>query len=575
MRDFNTSRKIEEELREERKRFQDVAENAGEWVWEVDAGGRYTYSSPAVMKILGYKPEEVLGKHFSDFFHPEDRKGLKKTAEEIFSQRKPFREFLNRVVHRDGSDVWLSTSGVPLLDDNGNLLGYRGTDRDITERLRIERELRIKDKAIAHSLNGILLADLEGIIVYANPALLKMWGYDDDEVVGRASAEFLLKPKEAGKIIRHLHKKGEWKGELTAKKKDGTVITILLSASMVREENREPICLMGSFTDITDKKRIQEELRAEKEFVEEMLDSMPDGLVVFDPATGKLIRWNNAANRITGYNDEELACLINPRDCHPPEEHEKIFETMKRHEKEGRISIELTALTKDRGRVPVEVHATAFKDPEGKPKYIISVAHDITERKKLEEKLKKYRKHLEDMVEERTAELVKMNEKNLREIAKRKKSEKKLRISRAALQKQTKELESKNIALREILHQLDIEKKKIQDDVMTNIENLVFPVLKKIKMEAPAREEKLISVLEYNLGELASSFGRKISDARIHLTPREIEVCDLIKTGLTSKEIARLLRITLKTVEKHRDTIRKKFKISNKNINLTSFLQSL
>ena len=89
MRDISAIKKIENDLREERKRFQDVVRNAREWVWEVDAGGRYTYSSPAVTDILGYQPEEIIGKHFSDFFHPEDRPKLKRAASEIFSRKKP------------------------------------------------------------------------------------------------------------------------------------------------------------------------------------------------------------------------------------------------------------------------------------------------------------------------------------------------------------------------------------------------------------------------------------------------------------------------------------------------------
>jgi len=143
VRDIGERKRMEETLRESEERFQQVAEHALEWIWEVDAHGLYTYASPALGKILGYAPEELVGKkHFYDLFHPEDRERLKKTAFEVFAQKESFREFVNRNAHKNGNIVWLTTSGVPILDENGNLLGYRGADTDITERKRAEEQLK-------------------------------------------------------------------------------------------------------------------------------------------------------------------------------------------------------------------------------------------------------------------------------------------------------------------------------------------------------------------------------------------------------------------------------------------------
>lgn len=129
-------------LAESEERFRNIAENALEWIWEIDASGKYTYASPVVEQLLGYKPEEVLEKHFYDLFHLDDREELKKAAFEAFAQKQSFREFINRNVRKDGKIVWLSTSGVPILDKKGELLGYRGADTDITERKRAEEALR-------------------------------------------------------------------------------------------------------------------------------------------------------------------------------------------------------------------------------------------------------------------------------------------------------------------------------------------------------------------------------------------------------------------------------------------------
>ena len=136
-------KKAEADLRESEKRFQQVVENAGDWIWEVDVEGLYTYASPVVENILGYKPEEIIGKkHFYDFFAPEVKEDLKRGAFEVFTRRENFKEFVNPSIHRNGSTVILETSGTPIIDEKGNLRGYRGADRDITERTQKENELR-------------------------------------------------------------------------------------------------------------------------------------------------------------------------------------------------------------------------------------------------------------------------------------------------------------------------------------------------------------------------------------------------------------------------------------------------
>ena len=108
------------------RRIRDVAENANEWIWEVDQEGQYTYASPVVRKVLGYEPEQVQDRPLCDLFHPEDRKELTKQLMDLFARKTPFRELIARHVHRNGRPVWLAMSGVPVLSRSGDLVGYRG-----------------------------------------------------------------------------------------------------------------------------------------------------------------------------------------------------------------------------------------------------------------------------------------------------------------------------------------------------------------------------------------------------------------------------------------------------------------
>lgn len=144
-------RQVEQELQRSRERFSQVAENADEWIWEVDKEGLFTYSSSAIEAILGYSPEELIGKiHFYDFFAPDVREDLKQASFQAFEQRESFKDFVNLNIHKNGKTVLMKTSGTPVTDREGNLLGYCGADVDITREKQAEEQIKaaLKEKEV-------------------------------------------------------------------------------------------------------------------------------------------------------------------------------------------------------------------------------------------------------------------------------------------------------------------------------------------------------------------------------------------------------------------------------------------
>lgn len=150
--DITAQKAVEDALRESEERFRQVSETAQEWIWEVDEDGRYTYSSPVVMDILGYHPDEVVGKKFFyDLFDPEDREQLKRVAFGLFERKEVIKGFRNLNRHKDGREIILSKSGMPVLDQAGNLIGYRGVDVDITGQIQSEQErVRLYEESVDH-----------------------------------------------------------------------------------------------------------------------------------------------------------------------------------------------------------------------------------------------------------------------------------------------------------------------------------------------------------------------------------------------------------------------------------------
>jgi len=134
--------RLEQSLLKSEKRFQDMAENTSDWIWEMGAQGKYIYSNPVVEDIIGYSRDEVIGRYFYDFFSSENKEASKARIFELMAELKPIKSFDNILLRKDGVEVIMETSGVPCLDKGGNITCYRGVSRDISERKRAEYRIQ-------------------------------------------------------------------------------------------------------------------------------------------------------------------------------------------------------------------------------------------------------------------------------------------------------------------------------------------------------------------------------------------------------------------------------------------------
>jgi PAS domain S-box-containing protein len=152
-------KKAERALFESEAKFRALVESTSDWIWEVDENGCYTYSSPQVYDLLGYRAEEVLGKSPLDFMTPEDAQIYREQIRSIAAQRKHFQLLENANLHKDGRVVFLEASGTPMIGSQGELIGYRGINRDITERKEVEKERR----AAAEKQEKTLIQTIEAV----------------------------------------------------------------------------------------------------------------------------------------------------------------------------------------------------------------------------------------------------------------------------------------------------------------------------------------------------------------------------------------------------------------------------
>ena len=276
--DITERKRAEMALRKSEERFRQIAENSQVWIWEVDAHGLFTYASQMVQEILGYTPEELVGKkYFYDLFCPEDREPLKRASLNVFKSRQRFRDYINRNMRKDGATIWLSTSGVPILDEHGALLGYRGADANVTERKQVEEALRESETRFRSIVESSPMAqyfyhlesDGQLIFIGANPSADRIIGISHHSLLGKTIEEAFpnLCHTEIPKMYRKVAK-----GEIGPQTFEISYQDNRLSGFYdVSVFKTGPMNIAVDFLDISERKQAEAELARHRDRLEELV----------------------------------------------------------------------------------------------------------------------------------------------------------------------------------------------------------------------------------------------------------------------------------------------------------------
>ncbi|NQT40546.1 MAG: PAS domain S-box protein [Planctomycetes bacterium] len=194
--DITDRKRAEEALRQSEAKFRGLVESSGDWIWEVDVEGVYTYASPRVEAILGYKPEDVVGKTPFDLMPPEEAARVAELFKDAAGKGEPIVALENVSLHKDGRRIILETSGVGVLDTAGKVTGYRGVDHDITERRQTEEALRESEElhriTIESLSDAVFITKDDGAFTFICPNVAVIFGYSYDEVQALGNISCLL-----------------------------------------------------------------------------------------------------------------------------------------------------------------------------------------------------------------------------------------------------------------------------------------------------------------------------------------------------------------------------------------------
>jgi PAS domain S-box-containing protein len=265
--DITQKKEVESALSESEERFRQMAEMTGEWLWEQDPDGYYIYSSTAVNQILGFKQEEVIGKHYTEFLTAQD-----KIDQQFYGgSRQAFYALINRYQHKDGHEVLTESTGLPIISADGKLRKWRGVDRDITARNHFQDALINSEERtrliIESSLSAIVIMDSYGIIIDWNHQSEKMFGWLRMEAIGQRLENLIIPPR-----FRSAHRQGlkdflyAGKGpflnrqiEHVALRRDGSEFPVEFSVSPLKLDNA--YIFSGFIHDITARKAAERQIR--------------------------------------------------------------------------------------------------------------------------------------------------------------------------------------------------------------------------------------------------------------------------------------------------------------------------
>jgi PAS domain S-box-containing protein len=399
--DITERKNAEELLRVTEEKYQSIVEVTSDWIWEIDAEGKYCYCSDKVEQILGYTVAEMLGKSPFDVMPPDEQKRVGAIFEKIVQNKKTIIDLENWNVHKNGHLVCLLTNGFPLFDKSGNITGYRGVDKDITDRKKEETKIRQLSQAVEQSPAYVIITDVQGNIQYVNPKFSEVTGYSPDEVIGKTPRIFKsgeTPAEEYKKLWNILTTGGIWHGEFHNKKKNGELFWESATISAIKNEQGITTNYLAVKEDITAQKHLQQRFALKSSLINSLFDSVPD-LVFYKDLAGVYQGCNRSFAEYAGRSEEEI---VGKTDY-------DIFdkETADSFRNRDRHMLKLLApqqneewITCPDGRKKlVDTLKTPYWDENKKLIGVIGISRDITERRKTENQLRLSEERFRSIVE--------------------------------------------------------------------------------------------------------------------------------------------------------------------------------
>jgi len=399
--DITERKRAEEKLAHVQRMLEQANDVARMGAWEFNPGSNELVYSDVLKQILDVDPDYQATPEsgFSFYKEGEDRDKIQRILENAIANGTSWDEEF-RISTAKGKEKWIRTMGHADFADNACKRLY-GSVQDITDRKLAEREI---ERIFELSLDIIGTGNLQGYFTKVNSSVTRILGYEAEEFCAKPFLEF-IHPEDVEKTLAKLQEAQDGAKDIYIENrylcKDGSIKWIEWNVLAVVDENK----FYATGRDYTERKRIRDALRESELWMQNIFNSLEEAVLVVSPDR-KLVNVNQAALNIFGYTREEILASSTEL-FHVDHEHYLEFgqRINKAFSADKPANFEFVAKRKNGEIFPSEHTVSLLKDPDENIKGIVSVVRDITERNNARIELDKYRKHLEDMVAERTREL--------------------------------------------------------------------------------------------------------------------------------------------------------------------------
>ncbi len=400
-RDITTRRQAQEALREREELYRLLAENTSDMISRHLPDSTYLYVSPACRTMFGYEPEELIGRRAFDFMHPDDVVRVMATCQEAVEKGgSDVGQYRRRT--KDGQYVWIETRGHVIRDEaTGEVLDIVCSARDITGRRRAEEALRESEERLRQLIESaedvISLHDLAGRFLYYNGPSRFRFGATD--MLGKTFYD-VLDEAEAATLARQMGQVVAAEMPMTFENRmtiQGESLWFSDHVFPVRDAADSITRVARISRNVTERKEVEGRLRLVSSAVEQSSEGI--GVASLD---GTLVFVNDAFAELHGYAQEELVGR-HLSVLHTPEQMLVVNEALAESARSGEFRGEIGHVRRNGTTFPTFMHISLLRDEAGRAVGMIGTMRDITERKRMEQRIRDYTENLEQLVQERTA----------------------------------------------------------------------------------------------------------------------------------------------------------------------------
>jgi len=396
LRDITERKRMEREIREATKRFEKIAEMGEDGIIVFDEDSRIEFANQMAYEIMGLSKDQILGKEFFSLIGKRDEEFL----EEMVMRGEGMGQKVCTEMSLQPPQGQIKEAEVciaPTRSEDGRIKTYAYI-RDITERKKFEKELKQSEEKYRNLFervqHGLFISSKEGKFLDCNQALLNKLGYPSKEEFLNIdiAKDLYVNPEDRKAFQRLVEEYGFVKDfEVEFKRKSGEKITVLLTAHAKRDEKGRIIGYEGLNIDISERKRMERELKEANEFLMKLIESSVDGIIVTN-MKGDILIFNKGAENILGYEAEEVVGKMSIRSIYPPGVAREVMEKLRSPDYGGvgkLTSFPILHRRKDGELIEGDLSASIIYDEEGKEIASVGIFKDLRERLGIERELQK------------------------------------------------------------------------------------------------------------------------------------------------------------------------------------------